>query len=878
MKGSIIGRRVEILLLASLILLAGCAAILQGPPQAPDASEGAEVRVTFGTGMERTAAPQLSQFSKIELTFVRKDGAGTLSPALVQGGSAVISLSPGTWEVTAGAYNNADPPVVAARAVNTLTRTGDTITGNTHFALEPAGAGPGILRYTIAPPQGIVLDAALSRIQIEQDGGVLSSLNSGGFSAGVRPIGAAITGATLSLEPGRYVADIVLDDSAGVNTAAYREAAAILPGLITDIVFTPPAGDFLDPDVRAALTQIQPNWKFHKTVNDSSQTAIGDTGGGGINRTQALLAPDNTETVYFSMDKSSGQTVEIGGRDAARVSQATRNRIVDGSTASYTLAVFTVDTRDFAESGRNREFTLTVKESGKTPVVYAVTLTVGYHLTHLHAGSWPAKRVYITGESFDPTGLVLEGLYSDGIRKPVTDGWTVEGFDSATLGEKVIIIKNQGIQAIQYGVQNGVFQTTSPLQESFAVTVITPDVRNLFFDYGRRRSADDTQPNRYSVPLGRTLVLAPVKWQIPDSAVYEWKVDNVPQASAIEYLSFTPNAQKTYAVTVKAIISATESYTASTTVECVAPEGTYKRSTSGEKAAGLYEIVHSPGQFVNAIGGWGDGSLGGISLGAWGGFNIYKFDHSVEKGSGRELRITGNAFEGWSEPGVVWVMQDENGNGLPDDTWYELKGSHTLLPQTRRRYAVTYVRESSAVSWKDNYGGIGTLGGWPAGAPSPMTFVGTGLPGPYTQVWSGYVDVNDTPLFSLSNAIQADGTPVSLSYIDFVKVQTSLNVWAGIFGEISTELTNLPEDTGGPPDPNSIIEGSAADGGQYNYRFVNSSGYDLTIAFNGTEFALARGATVPKTSPNPTEYVYYWGGNVDMAKSAGTATFTDRPE
>jgi hypothetical protein len=848
--------------------------VLQGPP--PEAPEHGQVRVTFGTGAERTAAPRLDQFSKIELTFVRKDGTGTLSPVTAQGGAAVISLSPGTWDITASAYNNASPPLVAARAVNTLTRAGDTITGNTHFALVPAGTGPGILRCTVAPPQGIILDGTLSRIQIEKDGEVLAGLNSGGFNAGIRPIGAALTGAELSLEPGRYVVDIVLDDSAGANTAVYREAVALLPGLVTEIAFTPLAGDFLDPDARATL--VQTNGKFRKTANDSSQTTIMDTGGGEINKTQMFLAPDNTETVYFTLGKPSGQSVDIGGRDAERVSQAARNSTVDGSTASATLAVFTVDTRDIvAAGGRSREFTLTLRESGKTPVTYAVTLIVGYHLTHLHVDAWPSRRVYVTGESFDPTGLVLQGLYSDETREPISDGWTVEGFDTTAMGEKVVTIRKQGIQAIQYGVLNGVFQINSPGQASFAITVVAPDVRDLFFDYGKRRSPLDTQPDRYSVPLGRTLVLAPVKWHIPDSAVYEWRVDNALQTSDTEYLSFTPNTQKTYSITVKAIISATEFYTASTTVECVAPEGTYKRSTSGERAAEVYEIVHSPGQFVN-IPTWGTGELGGLSLGAWGGYVVYQFDHSVEKGSGRELRIGGNAFGVWNEPGIVWVLQDENGNGLPDDTWYELKGSHTLIPQTKRRYAVTYTKEASRVSWKDNFGGIGILGGWPSNDPSPMTFVGTGLPGPYSQSWSGYVDVVDTPLFSLSNAIQVDGTPVNLSYIDFVKVQTSLNVWADVFGEISTEILDLPEDVGGSPDPNSIIEGLAAAGGQYNYRFVNSSGYALTIAFNGAEFSLAIGATANKTSPNASEYVYYWGGNVDMTRSPGTATFADRPD
>ena len=39
--------------------------------------------------------------------------------------------------------------------------------------------------------------------------------------------------------------------------------------------------------------------------------------------------------------------------------------------------------------------------------------------------------------------------------------------------------------------------------------------------------------------------------------------------------------------------------------------------------------------------------------------------------------IQGNAFDSSNEPGIVWVMQDVNGNGLPDDEWYELRGSET---------------------------------------------------------------------------------------------------------------------------------------------------------------------------------------------------------
>ena len=70
------------------------------------------------------------------------------------------------------------------------------------------------------------------------------------------------------------------------------------------------------------------------------------------------------------------------------------------------------------------------------------------------------------------------------------------------------------------------------------------------------------------------------------------------------------------------------------------------------------------------------------------------FDHSIDNSSsgykgGYNFSITGNAFKGSSDPGIVYVMQDTNGNTLPDDEWYELKGSEYGKEETVQEYAVT---------------------------------------------------------------------------------------------------------------------------------------------------------------------------------------------
>ena len=83
-----------------------------------------------------------------------------------------------------------------------------------------------------------------------------------------------------------------------------------------------------------------------------------------------------------------------------------------------------------------------------------------------------------------------------------------------------------------------------------------------------------------------------------------------------------------------------------------------------------------------------------VSLGSFGGYVIVGFDHSIPNKGGYDFAIQGNAFlsdqGGSNEPGIVWVMQDVNGNGLPDDEWYELKGSETGNGSTIQDYEVTY--------------------------------------------------------------------------------------------------------------------------------------------------------------------------------------------
>jgi hypothetical protein len=723
-------------------------------------------------------------------------------------------------------------------------------------------------------------------MRIEKDGALCSSLNEAGFTGGARSVTGAIDATSLDLVPGTYVVDIVLDDASSANTAIFWQEVEIVRGETREISFSPTAADFLPPDQQVTIAG-----SFVRTKHNSSKTVIGELSGGTRERTQVLSVPQGTGTVYFSYKKKAGQSLIIGGAAAASVTKA-ESGTVDGQAASSTVTVFTVNTADIATDGGDRIFTLTLGETDKTPIIYTVTVTLP-HLIYLRINSWPTKVLYLLGEEFDPAGLVLMGAYTDTPKyentdsylpsslKPITSGYTVEGFDTALPGDKVLQFKKNGIIAREPSVA-GI--------DSFTITVHSESARQLFFDYGVRRSSVDTQPDRYTIPQGRPFVLAPVKWLIPDNATYEWTVNGVIQdfapGSDTEFLKITPPwPQGDYAVTVTARLGGTAIASASTTVTYVGPEATYKRGTTGTvKAERLmsWEGV-APGQHGQYL----VGNLNGA--GGFGGYTMFKFDHSVPRNgtNGEEIKIGGNAFGGWNEPGIVWVSQDLNGNGLPDDTWYELVGSHSFDSKTVRRYAVAYHRVTHvdrpdrgelSTAWVDSRGAGGRPGPLQAyreELPSPMTLVGTLLDNAliYADGVSGYADVGDTGRVSLSNAIQVNGDHVDLEYIDFIRIQTAIHYYHAAFGNGSPEAGTPTDRTMHNPD--MLIEGKPDSNrtGYYNYEFKNNSGYVLTLVVENDTYTLNVGATIYFTFNNPTLYIDYYGGNAEMTKESGSVIF-----
>lgn len=375
----------------------------------------------------------------------------------------------------------------------------------------------------------------------------------------------------------------------------------------------------------------------------------------------------------------------------------------------------------------------------------------------------------------------------------------------------------------------------------FTVRVRTPEESDF---------AWSVEQNSYNVSVGRVIRIRMLDVTNAFEASYTWSIDGkeVLQSKTPEY-AFSAETEGTYSVKLE---MRNEYLTASQlfTVNVCPAEGTYYRPRSGSSRTScnkVYEFLPAPGQFVNdrytatsmeEACAYAENCLAQkayVSLGGFGGYLVVGFDHSIDNDGDYNIAITGNAFDGSSEPGIVWVMQDENGDGLPNDTWYELRGSEYGKEETLQDYAVTYYRPSAPkmnVAWTDNRGNSGSieyLGSfhpqdyyYPAWIDAESyTLRGTRLQSrSYDQSGNGtywvnpafdwgYAD-NFSPTdrltgddnynasasdnhFKISHAVTFDGKEANLKYIDFIKIQVAVNQQCGWIGEVSTEVFDVKD-------------------------------------------------------------------------------------
>ena len=449
----------------------------------------------------------------------------------------------------------------------------------------------------------------------------------------------------------------------------------------------------------------------------------------------------------------------------------------------------------------------------------------------------------------------LEGFRCEWLREGevVAEGVTYT-FNEAELGTYMVVCRASNVDG--------------EATKEIPVEVVDELPYEVFFP---AQSIFRTSTDRYAY-IGTPIFLEP-QLEYFDNPQFAWSVDGETVPDAAERMfRYTPTEAGEHIVRVtvreakqraerltRNITRAETALSAEVKVTCVdaAQEDRYRPATGGNSPLWnkVYEYTPAPGQFVGEMktGGF-DGTETTqeaavayaerrlkekiwVSLGAFGGYIVVGFDHSIPKRATAEgeydFTIQGNAFDGSSEPGIVWVMQDINGNGEPDDEWYELRGSDTGKEGTIQNYAVTYYRPAGRqmdVQWTDSEGKSGCIDYlityhqqdyyYPAWVrEDTYTLYGTRLApnnvqDPETGYWEnktydwGYADnfspkdnlggdvvdgSGQTNGFRISNAMHRDGTPADLQYVDFIKVQTGVQVKSGWLGEVSTEVFSFTD-------------------------------------------------------------------------------------
>ncbi len=300
---------------------------------------------------------------------------------------------------------------------------------------------------------------------------------------------------------------------------------------------------------------------------------------------------------------------------------------------------------------------------------------------------------------------------------------------------------------------------------------------------------------------------------------------------------------------------------------------------AGDFADAVLVYAPAPGQFINnanyndpsrALGPpVGAGTIQGdstkvVSLGGFGGSITLAFGQTVMDDPcnpwGLDAIVFGNAFwvggnpnRRWCEGGVIEISRDVNGNGVADDPWYVIPGSH--IAHTPPPTDATPIDQMQSQSW-DNNSGTSTPPANVAWYPNQTWY--PGFPGMYTTMtfrlpalfdaqiiqnpnglganmegfW-GYADCAPTLLlgdltgdniinqpgldprdfytspdnpfavgispgsgggdaFDIAWAVDpVTGAPAELDGFDFIRISTGANAVVGAVGEVSTEVTSV---------------------------------------------------------------------------------------
>ncbi|MDA6070288.1 cell surface protein [Flavobacterium sp. AC] len=351
----------------------------------------------------------------------------------------------------------------------------------------------------------------------------------------------------------------------------------------------------------------------------------------------------------------------------------------------------------------------------------------------------------------------------------------------------------------------------------------------------------------YTIDRFKVLNIVP---KVPANSQLTWSVNDSVISQNAELDFITPYL-KNYPLTLKVTTNgAVKTY--SSLINVTKEPGNYSKYISN-----VFDFRPAIGQFTNGIPEYLPGNTEAnlisaakkaivgpnssmISLGGFGGYVVFGFDHTIPNLDGRDFKILGNAFFGSEaneerfgscEPGIILVAYDKNKNGKPDeDEWYEIAGSEYFKNTTVKNYSITYFKPDpnklpvagdefwqtniEYIKWQDNQGASGykTQNAFHDQSYYPLWIAEASYSLKGTKIKDNFYDQSGTGNYwvgksfdfgyadnapnndeasniDISWAVDKNGKYVKLPGIDFIKVYTGINQEAGWLGEVSTEVS-----------------------------------------------------------------------------------------
>lgn len=557
-----------------------------------------------------------------------------------------------------------------------------------------------------------------------------------------------------------------------------------------------------------------------------------------------VIDGESVPSIVIDGDGSGVYVVKVGGE--LTISPTYKN--ATDATYSWTMDGTTVCTAP--------EWTHTWNDLGDFYVVLTVSTSAGRASEELKIEvvdkDLPVIRLAVPDGGYTlgvGSELLLAPEYENDDIEPFSVEWLIDGKTAGSERSFTFLGEKPGTFNVAVIAENG----DGSSSKEFVINVLEYGEYKAYFEPVMWGSSST---NRYTF-AGRPVYLEPSLVGF-DSPSFTWSVNGQEVDNKDSYFVFTPSEAGTYKIELAAKEKTDKGFVvevkADISVECVAQSEASRRrpasSASSLFSSQVFSYIPAPGQFVGeseelqtadtqAAIAWAQKTLeerNYVSLGSFGGFLVVGFDHSVGgQGTEYDFAIEGNSFlakRGASnEPGIVWVMQDVNGNGVPDDEWYQLKGSEFDADGYKPSVSVTYYRPDAAASpveWSASDGSKGSIDYMAVSHPQPFyypSWIGPSsyvLSGPMIKAknfrdddgfWAnppygwGYADnvgsdafqatVNGVEGqfngFKLANAVLPNGQTVSLQYVDFVKVQNAVLAKSGPLGEVSTEVFSVAD-------------------------------------------------------------------------------------